>query len=205
MSHSGNPNQPVITVCVSGGLPLEQAGLEALLDQLPGMGVVAPDADPPPHVLLWIPEHRDWQDLPDLPRATALLILVPGDDPPAWPVTAAENIVGLLSTGESPEALSIAIRQMARGQAYLSPSLALALVRHQQDQAASMVPLSDREREVLALLAEGLSNKAIAARLYLSVRTVEDHLANLYSRLGLHSRTEVMRYAIQHHLTTTNR
>jgi DNA-binding NarL/FixJ family response regulator len=198
-------SQPFITVSVSGGLLLDRAGLEALLEQLPGLCAVALNSDPPPQVLIWNPAHGVHQDLPHLPPGTALLILVPDEKPPALPVTTGVGeVVGLFSKSESPQALSIAIRQMARGDAYLSPSLALALIQRQQGREASIGSLTDREREVLALLAEGLSNKAIAARLYLSVRTVEGHLANLYSRLGIHSRTEAMRFAIQHNLTSQN-
>jgi DNA-binding NarL/FixJ family response regulator len=197
-------SKPLITVSVSGGLLLDRAGLEALLEQLPGLCVVALDSDPPPQVLIWNPAPGTNQDLPDLPPGTALLILVPDEKPPALPAIAGVGaVVGLFSKSESPQALSIAIRQMARGEAYLSPSLALA--QRQQGQTASIGSLTDREREVLALLAEGLSNKAIAARLYLSVRTVEGHLANLYSRLGIHSRTEAMRFAIQHNLASPNK
>jgi len=63
------------------------------------------------------------------------------------------------------------------------------------EQPALPEPLSEREREVLTLLARGLSNKAIAQRLYLSVRTVEGHLANIYGKLAVHSRTEAALYA----------
>ena len=52
--------------------------------------------------------------------------------------------------------------------------------------------LTERERAIVDLLAQGLSNKLIASKLYLSVRTVEGHLANIYLRLGVHSRTEAM-------------
>jgi len=65
-----------------------------------------------------------------------------------------------------------------------------------------MSTLTDRERQILALLADGLSNKAIAARLYLSVRTVEGHLANLYTRVGVHSRTEAALIAVQYGLAS---
>jgi DNA-binding NarL/FixJ family response regulator len=112
----------------------------------------------------------------------------------------------MCSKHETSEALGIAIRQVARGDQYLSPSLALALLERGEAEAAphdfDMSILTDRERQILALLGEGLSNKAIAARLYLSVRTVEGHLANLYTRLDVHSRTEAALVAIRHGLAS---
>ena len=135
--------------------------------------------------------------LPPILPETALLLLVQDQIPTALPPGA----VGLFSKDEAPEALGVAIRQVARGEAYLSPALALALAQRNIEKtgkpALEIDTLTEREREVLALLAEGLSNKAIAARLYLSVRTVEGHLASLYPRLGVHSRTEAMRVALQ--------
>jgi DNA-binding NarL/FixJ family response regulator len=78
----------------------------------------------------------------------------------------------------------------------------MALLRQQQETAVSppinLNILTRREREILTLLGEGLSNKSIAAQLYLSVRTVEGHIANLYSKLGIHSRTEAILIAIHH-------
>ena len=156
-------------------------------------------------MLVWDAEGEGLDRLPPLAPETALLLLVPDEDPPALP----PSVAGLFSKDEAPEALGVVIRQVARGEAYLSPSLALALVQRQVENASSheigvstslgqaVEALTEREREMLDLLAEGLSNKAIAARLYLSVRTVEGHLANLYARLGVHSRTEAMRVAMQ--------
>jgi len=57
--------------------------------------------------------------------------------------------------------------------------------------------LSGREREVLQLAVEGLSNSDIAARLYISRRTVESHRARLFEKLGLHSQTDLVRYALR--------
>lgn len=197
--------QQAITVAVVRRRPLDRAALEALVVTLPGLRVVAPDADPPPQVVLRDAEDAEAEDsgtLEELPPRTALLLLASGDEyGPLPPRTA-----GLFSKDETPQALAAAIRQVSRGDQYLSASLVPALFRHYipPPEMAQVDPraLTAREQEILRLLAEGLSNKAIAARLYLSVRTVEGHLARLYEKLGVHSRTEAMRFAIDSHLTT---
>lgn len=188
-----------ITVSVGGGFEMDRAGLAALIASLPGLRVVAREASPPPQVLVW--QARAGSD--DLPRVSAdtfILLLVEGAGVESLPETA----TGLLSRDEPPAALGIAIRQVARGEQYLSLSLATTILRKHQtkptlttSQKSVIESLTDREREILELLAQGLSNKAIAARLYLSIRTVEGHLANIYARLGVHSRTEAMLVAVK--------
>jgi DNA-binding NarL/FixJ family response regulator len=136
--------------------------------------------------------------MPDHAPETAVLILVKDTNNLAF----ASDVAGIFAKDETPAALGIAIRQISRGQQYLSPQVALALLRQPQEMIDSIPAdldsrLTQREREILMQLSEGLSNKAIAARLYLSVRTVEGHLANLYSKLNVHSRTEAALIAIQ--------
>ena len=64
--------------------------------------------------------------------------------------------------------------------------------------------LTEREREVAALIARGKSNGAIASELVLSKRTVEKHVANILSKLGFTSRTQIVRWALDHGLTHTS-
>ncbi len=188
-----------ITVSVGGARELDRAALTALIASLPGLRVVPLDKTPPPQVLVW--EVRGGNaDLPSVSPDTAILILTEDVGFDSVP----ETVTGLMSRDESPAALGIAIRQVARGEQYLSPSLATAILQKRQSkssltesQKSVIESLTAREREILELLAQGLSNKIIAARLYLSVRTVEGHLANIYSRLGVHSRTEVMLVAVK--------
>ncbi len=188
-----------ITVSVGGARELDRAALTALIASLPGLRVVPLDKTPPPQVLVW--EVRgDNADLSSVSSDTAILILTEDVGFDSIP----ETVTGLMSRDESPAALGIAIRQVARGEQYLSPSLATAILQKRQSkssltesQKSVIESLTAREREILELLAQGLSNKIIAARLYLSVRTVEGHLANIYSRLGVHSRTEVMLVAVK--------
>lgn len=99
-----------------------------------------------------------------------------------------------------------AVRAVERGDVFLYPSVARKLV----DEYVSRIPevaaeppdltLTPREREVLALVGQGLSNKQIAERLVISLSTVQTHYAHVVEKLGLTNRAELIRYAIQHRL-----
>ncbi|MDQ7858408.1 MAG: response regulator transcription factor [Armatimonadota bacterium] len=97
-----------------------------------------------------------------------------------------------------------AVRAAVRGEPFLYPSAAKGVVedylrRLQRGEAprTSYDGLTAREREVLALIAEGHTNAEIAARLYISIKTVQTHRAHIFEKLGLHDRTELVRYAIR--------
>jgi two-component system response regulator NreC len=96
------------------------------------------------------------------------------------------------------EELVNAIREVAGGGRYLHPALGAKMVQSDIDERerAAADPLSDREREVLRLLAEGHTNQEIAAQLYISVRTAETHRAHIMQKLGFTTRSELVRYAI---------
>jgi two-component system, NarL family, response regulator NreC len=91
-----------------------------------------------------------------------------------------------------------AVREVARGGRYVHPELGARLIAADAAAArkADEDPLSDREREVLRLLALGHTNQEIAQQLYISVRTAETHRAHIMQKLRLSSRAELVRYAI---------
>ena len=91
---------------------------------------------------------------------------------------------------------------VAAGERYLHPALGARLVAAEVEERrrASEDPLSDREREVLRLLALGHTNQEIAEMLFISVRTAETHRAHIMRKLGLSSRAELVRYALAHDL-----
>jgi two-component system, NarL family, response regulator NreC len=95
-----------------------------------------------------------------------------------------------------------AVRMVASGQRYLSPPLSeraveAYMMKSQETSFDAYDGLTDREREVLQLAAEGLSNPDIASRLSISPRTVETHRANLMRKLGLKTQTDLIRYALK--------
>ncbi len=100
------------------------------------------------------------------------------------------------------EELIRALRAVARGEAYYEPSLAARALARQMKPATSTeepssAELSQREKEVLSLLAWGYSNKEIAGNLKLSIKTVETYKARLSEKLHLRTRTEMVRYALR--------
>lgn len=96
--------------------------------------------------------------------------------------------------------LADAVRAVHRGETILSPAIAARAARlaaERRAQTESRPPLSEREMEVLREAARGLPNKDIARRLNLSVRTVHTHLGNIFSKLGVGSRTEAVLLALR--------
>ena len=93
-----------------------------------------------------------------------------------------------------------AVRQVAAGGRYVHPALGARMVAADAAArvAAAADPLSDREREVLKLLALGHTNQEIAKQLFISVRTAETHRAHIMRKLQLETRAELVRYAIEH-------
>ena len=99
--------------------------------------------------------------------------------------------------------LLAAIRAAARGEVFLDPSLAKGLVEDvvlPKAQEPEIPTLSDREREVLQLLARGHTNQQVADRLCIGVKSVETYKARLMDKLGLKGRAELVRYALTHGL-----
>ncbi len=110
---------------------------------------------------------------------------------------------GYVPKRAAPEDLITSIRAAYAGEIYIYPSLAKALVADflgrstQEEQKASLDGLTQREQEVLSLLAEGLSNDEIGESLQISRHTVARHRENLMRKLELHSRSELVKYAIR--------
>jgi len=110
---------------------------------------------------------------------------------------------GYVPKRAAPSELIRAIRVVASGNVFLEPSVAKELVQdflhrvEQGDEQKNYDGLTDRERQVLTLIAEDETNQGIANQLGISVKTVERHRENIMAKLNLHSRTELVKYAIR--------
>jgi two-component system response regulator NreC len=133
-----------------------------------------------------------------------ILILTVYDDEDLVARCLDAGAAGYVLKDSPPLQLVYAIQTVSRGQQYMSPRVLTGVVRQYIAQPADFKGgyelLSDREREILVLLAEGQSLKDIASRLNLSVKTVDAHKYNLMRKLDLHDRSELIRYAIRKRL-----
>jgi len=108
--------------------------------------------------------------------------------------------IGYLLKDVSADELAQAIRSAYAGRSNLSPEAAQALVHATSQPPAPGLDLTEREREVLAMMVEGLNNTQIAARLTVSPSTVKSHVSNILSKLGVASRTEAVTLALRNRL-----
>jgi two-component system, NarL family, response regulator NreC len=128
----------------------------------------------------------------------SILILSMHDDPSYVREAFAAGASGYLLKEAVDADLVAAVREVAAGAHYVHPVLGARLAAAEAEAAATAAadPLSDREREVLRLLALGHTNQEIAKMLYISVRTAETHRAHIMQKLHLASRAELVRYAL---------
>ncbi|HEU6446377.1 MAG TPA: response regulator transcription factor [Gaiellaceae bacterium] len=191
-----------------------RSGIRMLLDAEEDFEVVAEAADArgavfelrankPDVVLLDVvmPGRSGIEVIPDLLREspeTKVLLLSMQDDPAYVREAFAAGAKGYVLKEAADAEVVGAIREVAEGRQYVHPALGARLVAADAEERARAEedPLSDREREVLRLLALGHTNQEIAQALFLSVRTVETHRAHIMQKLRITTRAELVRYAL---------
>ena len=157
-----------------------------------------------PDVILMDVVMPDGTGLDVLPQLThehpdaKVLLLSMQDDPRYVREAFAAGASGYVLKEAADAEVVAAVREVAKGGRYVNPELGARLVAAEADaeRRAEEDPLSDREREVLRLLALGHTNQEIAKQLYISVRTAETHRAHIMQKLRLSSRAELVGYAL---------
>ena len=138
----------------------------------------------------------------EFPKTKVLVITQHDDKEYVFPVLES-GASGLISKAGASSELAAGIRSVYKGDSFLSPSVARLLVENVQNTAGERdnqdpyKQLTGREREILKLLAEGYSNQEIAEMLVVTPKTVEGHKTNLMSKLGIHNRVDLVKYALR--------
>jgi DNA-binding NarL/FixJ family response regulator len=206
-----------IRVLLADEHTLVRSGIRALLEKVPEVEIVA-EAGDGREALHLIKLHQPDVALIDmaLPKLNGLEVAArvgknfPGvritilsmyaSDGHVWQALRSGAVGYLLKSAEIAD-LEQAIKAAARGETYLSPPISRQVIkdyaRHADNEGTQSDRLTPRQREVLQLIAEGYTTKAIAQGLKISVKTVETHRAQLMERLGIHDVAGLVRYAIQ--------
>lgn len=210
----------MISVLIADDHPIVRSGLKQLISDEPGMCVSA-EASSGDELLAALQEEqpdvvlcdmsmpgRNGLDLiktirsryPDLP----VLVLSMHDEDAYAVRTIKAGAMGYVSKASPAEQLLGAIRRVAAGRLFINEDVAERLARHAMGgDAPPHARLSQRELQVFAMLADGMSVTAIAQSLSLSVKTVSTHKTNLMRKMGMSNMSELLRYAIEHGLTST--
>ena len=213
-----------IRVVIVDDHALFRRGLDLVLSEEPDIKVVGEAADGIEAV------HRAEEMAPDvvvmdvrMPRSTGIeaarrirerlpdtkvIMLTVSDSEEDLYAAVKAGASGYLLKEISIEELADAVRAVASGHSLISPSMASklltefnALVQHAEERHRSLLPsLTDRELDVLKLVAKGLSNREISEELYISENTVKNHVRNILEKLRLRSRTEAAMYAVREKL-----
>jgi len=214
-----------IRVLVADDHAILRAGLKLLINAQGDMEVVseAPDGDQAvraardksPHVALMdltMPGSSGMAALEEIARCcpdTRVLVLSMHDDPAYLRSVLAAGASGYVLKRALDTELLAAIRAVHRGGMFVDPSLAHVFVQDVLNRPAdasraprSLKILSERERQVLGLVAQGYGSQEIATQILVSVKTVETYRARIAEKLGLRTRAEIVRFAVQMGLLT---
>jgi len=210
-TEAAKPEVEVLSIVLADDHTVVRSALRMLLEAEQDIEVVA-EAGTAEDALRYVRGHRPTVlildlDMPGRPSLevvpeiieaspeTGVVILTMRSEPEFARQALKAGVKGYVLKEAADAELVQAVRSASAGETYLQPALGVKLATASEDQAGG---LSDREMGILELIALGHTNAEIADRLFLSIRTVESHRANIQSKLDLGSRAELVRYALDH-------
>lgn len=213
----GSTKNAKTTIVLADDHTVVRSALRLLLDAEPGFEVVAEagDADNAiryvrghkPAVLILdlnMPGRSSLDAVADIHEAspnTEIVVLTMQNEPAFARRALQAGVRGYVLKEAADAELVQAVRSAAAGDTYLQPALGARLAAAADGEPSD--ELSERERDVLRLIALGHTNAEVAEQLYISIRTVESHRAHIQQKLGLSSRAELVRYALEQGLVET--
>jgi two-component system response regulator NreC len=207
--------QPV-TIVLADDHTVVRSGLRMLLEAESDLEVIAETAEVEqtersvlghrPHVLVLDLNMAETSSLPSIPRIrerspdTAIVVLTMQNDPAFAREAMRAGALGYVLKESAGTELVEAVRRAAAGETYLNPKLGAQIAVEAPPADGPPDELTERELEILRLIALGHTNSEIGRQVYLSIRTVESHRAHIQHKTGRSTRAELVRYALDHGL-----
>jgi DNA-binding NarL/FixJ family response regulator len=215
-----NDSEKPIRIALVESLALVRAGIRSLIAEEPGMELVGEAGDFDTAIRIVSTRHPDiillelnqaanlgLADIPRLLQAgnhTRIILVTRSTDPNTYIQAFQNGVLGVVLKTHPPEALIKAIRKVHSGEAWIERSMVAHLLNNMTQshpatpskaEVESIAILSQREREIVQYVGQGMNTRDIAAQLYISETTVRHYLTSIYEKLGVSGRLELLIYA----------